>query len=333
MILGVNDGAGDGQFPWIPLLFFILLGLSCTDMVRDRWLAKPVTRPCQIMARWGQVGIFLAYLENHMPALKELPTQPLEGLDLSWDEPAFPWEETISCLSDKDVQRQVLEDSYNDVNVLAKTECDRTYILKLVNEVSECSKTRRFPEMLSLTHQVLDRVEDFHNEHSASIARPNQHVDVFQVIRDSIGVFDQSLSSLEQAVDFINGISKRTGKSKHQFEKAAEMYDVIAFELKDHARFLSARALIKILESASKLRDSMAVALSESTNHKQESRYKSKRRIWVASCTIIMFLEAALKESLEDVGIFEDQAEARSVMNVSSESEYRDFLSELGDDW
>jgi hypothetical protein len=32
MILGVNDGAGDGQFPWIPLLFFILIGLFCTDI-------------------------------------------------------------------------------------------------------------------------------------------------------------------------------------------------------------------------------------------------------------------------------------------------------------
>jgi hypothetical protein len=333
MILGVNGWSGDDQFPWIPLLFFILLGLSCTDMVCDRCVPKAVTRPRQIVARWGQVGIFLAYLENLMSALKELPAQPFEGLDFSWDESKFHWEEKIECLSSTDVQKRTLESIYNDANDLTKIECDRNHVLRLVDEVLECSKARRFPEAVSLMHEVLDRIEEFHAEHSTSIARPNQHLDVFQVIRSSIDVFEQSLSNLEEAVDFLNGISKRIGKPKHQLEKSAEMYDVVAFELKDHARFLSARTLVKLIQSATSLRDSMAANLVERAAHQQESQYKSKRRIWIASCTIIMFLEAALEESMKDVGIFEDQAEARSVMNVSSESEYRDFLSELGDDW
>lgn len=52
MILGVNGGAGDDQFPWIPLLFFILLSLSCTEMMGDKPGYTLVTRLCQIMTRY-----------------------------------------------------------------------------------------------------------------------------------------------------------------------------------------------------------------------------------------------------------------------------------------
>jgi hypothetical protein len=147
--------------------------------------------------------------------------------------------------------------------------------------------------------------------------------------REDFGDLEEAV---QEAVQFLNEKSNSPGKSKHRLEKAADMYDTIAFELKDHARFLSARILVKLINSAKKLRDSMVDDLN-AVGRQKESQYKSKRRIWVASCTIIMFLEDILKESMEDVGIFEDTAEACSVMNVSSESEYRDFLADLGDDW
>jgi hypothetical protein len=158
MILGVNDGAGDGQFPWIPLLFFILLGLSCTDMVCERWVVRVITRLCQIMTRY-EVGrfsdsILSGFCRNNSNNSMQVLESPLFFVDNV---------QTLEVLSDgfSSVRREFEELlSINSIDAKVKEAISEVFV-----KLDEINSLRESPgkSFIQLVRQILKKVGESHN--------------------------------------------------------------------------------------------------------------------------------------------------------------------------
>lgn len=325
--LGGNGWAVDGQFPWIPLLFFILLSLSCTDIVCDRCVPRAVTRPRQIMARWGQVGIFLAYLENLMSALLELPTDFFKNIDFPSVESERSYEVILARLSQDDAKRAKLEQNYLKDDLSAKIADDRTHILAVLDDVRQSAKARRFPCLLASISKILDLIEHFQNSYTSQII--SSDIAVFEEIRTAHDVYKQSASKLLNAINSLSPRPNSRPKAKHHLKQVAKDYAVFAFEAKDHLSCLSLAALVRMQEANLKLRDGLAKDLSRATSSHREA----KSHIWASACTILTYLEKEIETASKDISVFETVEEAKTHLSMLSDSEVNDFLLGLDDDW
>jgi hypothetical protein len=324
--LGGNGWENDTQFPWIPLSLFILIGLSCTDMVCNRLLTRSLTRLCLFVTRWWQVGINLAYLEKLMSIFLELPVDILEIIDFSLVESEKLYDEILARLSQDDVKRIELEQNYLRDDLSAKIADDRTQILAVLDEVRQFAKTRQFSCLLSSISKILDLIENFQNSYTSQAISTD--IEVLKEIRASYDIYKDSLVRLSKAVDSFKSLSPSL-KLKHRLKQLANAYTFVVFEGKDHLFSLSLSSLAVMREANLKLLE----VLSKDLSRTETSSYESKSYIWTAACTMLTYLDKEIAIASKGIEIFETVEEAEAHMPMLSELEVNDFLLGLDDDW
>jgi hypothetical protein len=305
VILGVNDGAGNDQFPWIPLLLFILLSLFCTDMVRTRRLAKPVTRPCQIVTRYEYLrGVISDFFKVEVfrgdscmvAVLDQLLTQEVAEVDRRISE-IQGLEQKLSRISKRSEilsQAEILERSLGQSSVSAEIADSVTRMQRLADEARQFTAERKFWHLKEVTYLAVRELTDYRKSFgsSAFIHVPDS---VFDALKKGLETHEESLKRIKKSVAAIGSafdISEMA--SRRDLEGFALNTEILAEEIEDNFEFLGFDLLEALhaffQEIVIKSRD------KQSLQSLQGRRAEARRRLRFAAGFILNLVETARED-------------------------------------
>jgi hypothetical protein len=300
MILGVNDGAGDGQFPWIPLLFFILLGLPCTDMVGKERVTSLLTRPCQIVTRYEYLrGVISGFFKVEVfrgiccmtAVLNQLLTQEVAEVTRRISE-IHCLEEKLSKISKRpEVQFQVasLERTFNQSSRSAEINDSVTRLQRLADEARQFTAERKFWHLKEVTYTAMKELSAYKRQFSKLmlVHIPDSTFSAFMV---GLQTHAESLNRIINSAGIIAGaikISENT--SRRELEEFALNAEILAEEIEDNLPFLS----FELLESLDAFFQEIVLKSrdKQSLQGLQGRRAESRRRLRFAAGFILNLVE------------------------------------------
>jgi hypothetical protein len=300
MILGVNDGAGNDQLPWIPLLFFILLGLSCTDMVGKERVTSLLTRLCQIVTRYKYLrGVISGFFKVEVfrgsccmtAVLNQLLTQEVAEVTRRISE--------IQCLEGKlskisnrsEVQSQAasLERSFNQSSRSAEINDSVTRLQRLADEARQFTAERKFWHLKEVTYTAMKELSAYKREFGKLmlVHIPDSTFSAFMI---GLQTHEESLNRIIKSARIIAGAIEISGDtSRRDLEEFALNAEILAEEIEDNLPFLS----FELLESLDAFFQEIVLKSrdKQSLQCLQGRRAESRRRLRFAAGFILNLVE------------------------------------------